>query len=97
MKQESEFGQLSVSRVVLDENGNEIEVQDLVGSAARDAEMEKLKEFHEHEEDLVKEFEYVPLQLMYQNLQAERQAHGSHQFIGTWPFKKEIVSPARKN
>ncbi len=54
-----------MARVTLDDNGEEAEVEDLVGSAKRDADIEKLKEFHEQEEELVKEFEYVPLQLMY--------------------------------
>jgi hypothetical protein len=36
-------------------------VEDLVGSAKRDGEIEKIKEFHKHEEELAKEFEYVPL------------------------------------
>ena len=95
MKQESEFGQLSVTKVTMDEDGNQVEVQDVVGSANRDAELERLKEIHEQEEELVREFEYVPLQLMYQNLQSERHSHGN--YIGAWPFKKEYVSPARKN
>lgn len=66
VKESEDFGgALSVAKVTLDENGEEIKVEDLVGSAKRDAEIERLKEFHECEEELVREFEYVPLQLLY--------------------------------
>lgn len=43
----------------------------------REEEERKLKEIHEEEETVMKDFEYVPLQLMYQHMQANKSTAAS--------------------
>lgn len=53
-------------------------------------EQERLRQAMSEEEDhFAREFEYVPLQLMYQQLQ-QGKGSGSGPQIGVWPFTKDI-------
>lgn len=54
-------------------------------------EAERILEERIAEEDhLAREFEYVPLQLMYQHLHSQAGSHKGGQHIGVWPFTKEM-------
>ena len=76
------------ARLEASEDG--LDIQDVNRKAPGDAQDEgdeAAKQMEEAEDEVLREFEYVPIQLMYQHL-----AHhdGTGKQYGSWPFKKDL-------
>lgn len=64
-----------------------LDIQDVNRRAPGDSQDETATKMKEAEDEVLREFEYVPIQLMYQHL-----AHhdGTGKQYGSWPFKKDL-------